>query len=77
MDSRTESKLIEDIGYIKAKVQDIEAHAKETNGSVAALKGTVQRHEIILGKFGAGIAAVAFFLSIAFNKVWDWLWRDR
>lgn len=69
MNKQTTNKLIEDIGFIKAKVIDIEKHTLQTNGKVAELGKKVQKHEVILGKFGAGIAFMVFIISLAFNSI--------
>lgn len=71
-----DAKLHESIGYIRGVVESIDKKVTEQNGSIASMQKKVNKHEIILGKFGAIISGFTFALAAFFNLAIEWIKRQ-
>ena len=69
-------KIMEEIGYVKAKVESIDDRLNKQNGALLTLQKTVNRHDVIFGKIGVVTAGVAFVVSTTFVLITDFI-RDR
>ncbi|KKL68833.1 hypothetical protein LCGC14_2121050 [marine sediment metagenome] len=68
-------KLFTTLGYIKKGVEDNTDAIKKQNGSVADLTKRVNKHDVFLGKIGAVMATVTFFVSVGTATIIKF-WKD-
>ena len=68
-----DAKLHETVGYIKGIVEGIDKKVDTQNGSIAKLRKTVTRHEVILGKVGMVFTVAIFVITTAFNIAIAWV----
>lgn len=79
MTSEKENELFETLGCIKNGIENLDKKAEIQNGNFAALAKKVQRHEVFIGKIGAGIAIFVFFVGTAASAagaVWIRFWSS-
>ena len=69
-------KLYEDIGFIKGTLKEMGDDLKTLNGQVAENSKKLQRHEVILGKFGVVFTIIVFGVSTAINFIVSWI-KDK
>ena len=67
------TKLIEDVGFIKGKVECIDKSLTKQNGTIADLAGKVQRHDIIFGKIGIAFTALIFVATSVVDFLKDYV----
>jgi len=72
MSDATIHKILEEVGYIRGTVDAMDSKLAAQNGSIAELKKTVGRHEVILGKVGLVFSSIVFAVTLAFNAAIDW-----
>jgi uncharacterized membrane protein YcjF (UPF0283 family) len=72
-DSQFKEKVSEDIGFIKATLNEVKEDVKRINGGLIKTKEKVARHDIIFGKIGIAVTAILFIFTIAINFVVDWV----
>ena len=68
--------IYSDIGYIKGKVEAIDDKVGKLNDKVAANCKKLQRHEVVLGKFGMVFAGIIFVASAGVNVVFNFI-KDK
>ena len=77
MSDETMHRILEEVGYIRGTVDAMDSKLAAQNGSIAELKKTVGRHEVILGKVGLVFSGIIFAVTLAFNAVIDWVNKMR
>ena len=75
MAEETLHKMLEELGYLRGKVDGIDAKVTVQNGALATLQTKIARHDVVLGKFGAGIAILVFALSFGIDFIVDLIKR--
>ena len=73
MSEKSLHKLIEDVGYIRGKVDGMETHLKEQNGTVKDLVSRVSKHDVIFGKMGVAVTAFVFVFTVSIDFVKEWV----
>ena len=79
-----EQKLVEDVAYIKAKIENITEllkdqkatlceHVKEQEGVISDIKKQLTLHEIALGKIGLAFTLLIFIATAIFNFAIGWI----
>lgn len=66
-------KLLDEVGYIRGKVEGMENHMKVQNGTVATLASKVQGHDVLFGKIGAIVTGTTFILTFVFGFIKEWI----
>jgi len=68
-----QTKLINDVGFIKGKVESMETHLETLNGTTEKNSEKLAKHDVILGKVGMIITGAIFVLTTAFNLAIAWV----
>ena len=74
MTPEQEQKLFTTLGWIKKAVENNTKATLRQNGSLTDLTKRVNKHDVFIGKIGAVMATVTFFVSAgtaALIKLWD------
>lgn len=66
-------KLLEEVGYIRGKVDGMDDKIAKQNGSVADLTKRMNAYDITFGKMGVVVIAITFFITQVFNFGVDYL----
>lgn len=69
MDEKQENKLFTELGYIKKWLETIDKKIERQNAKVSDIQNKVQKHEVFLGKVGAGIAGITFIATVVFSAL--------
>ena len=72
MSDEVAHKLLEQIGYITAKVEGLDGKIDTQIKEHEELQIKVARHEVVLGKFGAGLAIAIFAISFFGSTIIGW-----
>ena len=75
MPSEFETKISEELGYIRGKVEGIDKslaeRKSETDRRLICLEQKTERYDMILGKAGLVASAVVFVLTVSFQALVD------
>ncbi len=74
MTPEQEQKLFTTLGCIQKAVDNNTKATEKQNGSLVDLTKRVNRHDVFIGKIGAVMATVTFFVSVttaAIVKFWE------
>jgi len=70
-DMNFDRQLVEDVGYIKGKVESIEKQVKAQNGTIVDLKKRMTKHDVFFGKIGVIVTGFIFLMTAVFNIIID------
>ena len=79
MTGEQEERLYNKLGCIEKGIENLDEKVETQNGNYATLAQKVQRHEVFLGKLGAGVAVFAFVIGTgasAATAFWIRFWSN-